>query len=168
MVKKVMFLVMRIPEADFYIKMVPFLKSQNVLPTFVSCHQAASKKIRKHGLVCYDIFEVSEKSESNDGEVVSVEKKFKIPNIREIYFRESVQFNIRDEKSLVLKTIKYLNAMDQILKEASVDIVMQETGDFIAPLSLYYASRKNKVVHVSIEPAMFKRRMVFCQNAFVC
>ncbi|MDD3375242.1 MAG: hypothetical protein PHY73_05920 [Candidatus Omnitrophica bacterium] len=164
MPKKIALLVMRIPEAEFYIKMCPFFDRVGIQAEFISCHQAASKVIRKKGYICHDIFEIQAPGGFSESEVLLTEKKFGIPNIREVYFRESVQFNIKDEKFLLEKTLRYLRVMDQILNESSFDLVAQETADFIAPLTLYYASKKNNIEHLFIEPSMLKGKIVFSKN----
>ncbi|RJR17365.1 MAG: hypothetical protein C4581_08215 [Nitrospiraceae bacterium] len=64
------------------------------------------------------------------------------------------------------KVVKYCSIFDNIIKTNEIGCIIQELGGFIAPLTLYYTARKNSVNHVFIEPAMFRKRVVFTLNRF--
>ncbi len=78
--------------------------------------------------------------------------------------REMLNYRRFDEEKMLRKSVRYLKVMARILDEAKPDAVVQELGDFVAPLTLYYAARAANINHVAIEPALLNGRVIFTLN----
>lgn len=160
---------MRVPEADFLVKIAKQLEKNDLQMEFVAAHESAGDVFGNAQVKFYDLHKhirklnQSTKKTSLD-EIHSIQDKFKISNLRSIYMREKLNLHRLDEDDMLRKTINYLQAMDKIIEESCPDIIIQETGDFIAPVCLYYAARSRDIDHIFIEPAMFPKRSTFVFN----
>ncbi len=167
---KVLSLVMRVPEADFFVKVAKYLSKYDLQMEFVAGHESAEDVFEKANIKFYSLHKRVKQIDSPE-EVISSEKtrilqdKFKIDNIRSVYMREKLNLRRFNEDEMLRKTMNYLEAMDNIIEKCSPDVIIQETGDFIAPISLFYAARSRNLNHIFIEPAMFPKRSTFVFNS---
>ncbi len=169
---KILSLVMRVPEADFFARVAQCLSARGWQMEFIAGHESACDVFEKHGLRYYNIHERARRAANDSDTDANVEngteaqRRFKIGNIRDIYLREKLHFGRFDEQKMLKKTLVYLKVADQILTESNPDVVVQETGDFVAPHCLYLAARAKNIYHVFIEPGMFPNTMVFALNSY--
>lgn len=158
---------MRIPEAEFFVVLGEYLKTKNIEMEFIVGHDAGGDVLVRAGFKCYRLSEYARKYADMHitGDFLrEIKQQFGIDNVRRLYLREMFNLERFDETRMLKKTLSYLQIMGDVLKESSPRVVMQETGDFIAPMSLYYAARAQSIEHIFIEPAMFPRRIVFTFN----
>ena len=169
---KVLSLVMRVPEAVFWGEVAECLNARGVQMEFVAGHEAACDVFEKKGLRCYNLHQrIRAARDDSDIDADSknsadIQSRFKIENIRNIYLREKLHFGRFDEQKMLKKTLAYLIVIDEILAESNPDVIVQETGDFVAPNCLYHAARARNIHHLFIEPGMFPNRIVFALNSF--
>lgn len=169
---KVLSLVMRIPEADFFAEVAGCLSARGVQMEFITGHEAACDVFEKKDLKYYNIHQ--RVRAAGNGSVVyadlkdgtDIQSRFKIDNIRNIYLREKLHFERFNEQKMLNKTLAYLTVIDEILTESKPDVIVQETGDFVAPNCLYHAARARNIHHIFIEPGMFPNRIVFALDSF--
>lgn len=167
---KVLLLVMRVPEAEFFVKVAKYLNNYDLQMEYVAGHESAEDTFEKANIGFYSLHKHVRQIESPK-EIISLEKinilqnKFKIDNIRSVYMREKLNLRRFNEDKMLRKTMNYLQAMDDIIEECGPDVIIQETGDFIAPISLFYAARSRNLNHIFIEPAMFPKRSTFLFNS---
>jgi hypothetical protein len=166
---KILSLIMRIQEAEFLVLIAKHLETYDVQMEFVAGHESACDVFRKSGLKYYNIHEMSRQTGNITGcsskHIKDIQNKFKIDNIRDLYMREKLHLRQLNEDKMLQKTLVYLKIMDEIVEECNPDIVVQETGDFVAPICLYYAAKARNVNHIFIEPAMFPKRIAFVLNS---
>jgi hypothetical protein len=169
---KILSLVMRIPEAEFFTKVARYLSSYDIEMEFVVGHESACNVFKKEGLEYYNIHKRLNRLKNGSCIDISLKKKveiqsrFNIKDIRDLYLREKLQFGLSNEHQMLKKTLVYLHVMDQILTEANPNVIVQETGDFVAPNCLYHAALAANIHHIFIEPGMFPNRIVFTLNSF--
>jgi len=167
---KILSLVMRIPEAEFFAMAAKYLSAYDLQMEFVAGHESACDIFRKSGTKYYNIHEkvrqVNNMMDISLKDIKDIQKKFKIDNIRSLYMREKLHHRQLNEDKMLKKVLVYLKIMDEILEESEPDVVVQETGNFVAPISLYYAARAKNINHIFIEPAMFPKRSTFVLNDF--
>ncbi len=169
---KILSLVMRVPEADFFARVAKCLSAHGWQMEFIAGHESACDVFEKHGLKYYNLHERAGRATNDSDTDANVEngteaqRRFKIGNIRDIYLREKLHFGRFNEHKMLKKTLVYLEVLDQILTESNPDVVVQETGDFVAPHCLYLAARAKNIHHVFIEPGMFPNTMVFALNSY--
>jgi hypothetical protein len=161
---KILSLVMRIPEAVFLSEMAGRLADGGYRMEFVVGHEAAGDVLAGKGFKCYGIHERLKQLGEVESSPEDVQKEFGISNIRSVYMREMLNYRRFDEGMMLRKAMRYLEVMARILNEVEPDAVVQELGDFIAPLTLYYAARAANIDHVAIEPALLNGRVVFTLN----
>ena len=149
-----------------------YLGAYDIEMEFVAGHESACDVFKKEGLRYYNIYERVNKlrnnsdTDSNLKKSVEIQSRFEIENIQDLYLREKLHFRRFNEHKMLKKTLVYLKVMDQILTVSNPNVVVQETGDFIAPNCLYHAARANNIHHIFIEPAMFLNRIIFTLNSF--
>lgn len=162
---KILSLVMRVPEAEFFAMAARYLSAYDLQMEFVAGHESACDIFRKSGIKCYDIHEKARQLNNVTDiclkDVRDIQNKFKIDNVRNLYMREKLHLRRLNEDKMLKKALVYLKIMDEILEESAPDVVLQETGDFVAPISLYYAARAKNINHIFIEPAMLPKRIAF-------
>lgn len=167
---KILSLVMRIPEAEFFAMAAKYSSAYDLQMEFVAGHESACDIFRKSGTKYYNIHEkvrqVNNMMDISLKDIKDIQKKFKIDNIRSLYMREKLHHRQLNEDKMLKKVLVYLKIMDEILEESEPDVVVQETGNFVAPISLYYAARAKNINHIFIEPAMFPKRSTFVLNNF--
>ena len=169
---KVLSLVMRIPEADFFAEVAECLSTRGVQMEFVTGHEAACEVFERKGLKYYNIHQRVRAVGNNSvlyadsKDVTDIQKRFDTDNIRNIYLREKLHFGRFNEQRMLNKTLAYLNVMDEILNKSKPDAIVQETGDFVAPNCLYHVARARNIRHIFIEPGMFPNRIVFTLDSF--
>lgn len=172
MAMKILVLVMRVPEAVFFAGVAKCLGEHGWQMEFIAGHESACDVFEKNGLKYYNIHERARKAATDYAPGADVEKereaqrRFKIGNIRDIYLREKLHFGRYNEQKMLKKTLVYLQVADRILAESKPDVIVQETGDFVAPHCLYLAARAKNIPHVFIEPGMFPNTMVFALNSY--
>ena len=155
-------------ESIFYLNIAKQIKKQdeNIDIKFISFFQPYNQIIEDSG---FEVFDIYDKLSNNNYVVKEFEEKFNISNINKKTIHEKVTFGIYDSEKLQNKFCQYLQILDKylislMLKNTEM-AVYQELGGFIAPLSLYYASRKNNIEHIFFEPAFFKGRLHFVRNS---
>ena len=156
-------------EAIFYLNIAKQIKKQdeNIDIKFISFFQPYNQIIEDSGFEVFDIYK--NLSNKNNYNVIEYENRFNIDNINKKTIHEKVTFGAYNSKKLQNKFCQYLQTLDKYLislmsKYTNIS-VYQELGGFIAPLSLYYASRKNNIEHIFFEPAFFKGRLHFAKNS---
>jgi hypothetical protein len=155
---------MRIPEAVFLSEMAGRLADRGCRMEFVIGHEAAGDILRGKGFKCHSIHERLKQIGEDEFSPEDIQKEFGIYNLRSVYMREMLTFCRFDEGKMLRKSVCYLKIMAGILGEGKPDAVVQELGDFIAPLTLYYAARAANINHVAIEPALLHGRVIFTLN----
>ncbi len=132
---------------------------------FISFYEPGNKNIKSSGFKVYNIYDyvgVSKTNTFND---------FDIEDINEFTLHESVTFNI-PRKSVRDKYGSYLPAINEILEEILLQsknneiTIYQELGGFVAPMSLFFVSKKLKINHIFFEPSFFKGRLFFVKNDY--
>ncbi|MHC4397927.1 MAG: hypothetical protein ACYS1A_19970, partial [Planctomycetota bacterium] len=161
---KILSLVMRIPEAVFFSEMAGRLADGGCRMEFVLGHEAARDVLTGKGFKCHSIYERLKQLGEVEFSPEGLQKEFGISNMRSVYMREMLNYRRFDEEKMLRKSVRYLKIMARILNEVKPDAVVQELGDFIAPLTLYHAARAANIDHVSIGPALLNGRVVFTLN----
>ena len=165
--KKIIFTVIASRDVDFFINIANQLDSNKYKIIFYTFYGPAERKIRGAN---FDVFSfqskntLSAKVKSEKINVKSVEKKYKIESLLDVILHERVTFNNHNESHLLAKCHIYLETLDSFLKIVKPDIVIQELGGFIAPMSFYYACKKNSIKHIFIEPMMFQGTIGFVED----
>ena len=94
----------------------------------------------------------------------NIQKNYGIESIRDLIFHEKLTFSKYSEGDLIKKALLYLAVLDNILIKSNPDIVIQELGGFIAPLSLFHSCLRNNIRHYFIEPMPFKGTIGLLEN----
>ena len=153
-------------DVSFFLKVAYRIKkvSPSIDIKFISFYQPGNKLIRKSGFECFDLYEYLNNYNYELPSVKELEKKYSIENMQKLLLHEKLTFAEYNTSKLLKKFMAYLSAIDRIIihavgtnpKEA---LVVQELGGFIAPLALYFVSRKYNIDHIFIEPAFFRGRL---------
>ena len=155
-------------ESIFYLNIAKQIvrQTRDINIKFISFFQPYNNVIKDSGFEVFDIYKYLSNKNFN---VKEYENKFDIDNMNKKLIHEKLTFAIYDTQKLQNKFCNYLDILDKYLiklKNQYKNIcVYQELGGFIAPLSLYYASRKNDIEHIFFEPAFFKGRLHFVKNS---
>jgi len=160
-------------EVQFYLAYCDHAKKQNLGYDiqFISFFQPANKTLKDAGYKVWDIYDHVDNTSSFTVKKENLESFFGIPNIQAHTLHEKVTFNIKDSGQIVDKYWRYLNACHNILSDLLKKYrpeeiqVFQELGGFVAPLSLYYCSKREKINHVFFEPSFFRSHMHFVENS---
>lgn len=160
-------------EVHFYLTYCEHAKKQNLGYDiqFISFFQPGNKILKEAGYKVWDIYEHVDNTSSFSIKKENLESFFSIPNIQAHTLHEKVTFNIKDSSLIIDKYWRYLNACHNILTELLTKYrpeeiqVFQELGGFVAPLSLYYCSKREKINHVFFEPSFFRSHMHFVENS---
>jgi hypothetical protein len=160
-------------EVHFYLAYCNHLKKQNAAYDiqFISFFQPGNKTLKDAGYKVWDIYDYTENTGSFTVKKEDIETFFQIDNVQARTLHEKVTFNIKDTQLIIDKYWRYLNACRNILAEQLKKYrpdeiqVFQELGGFIAPLSLYYNCKREKINHVFFEPSFFRSHMHFVENS---
>ncbi len=154
-------------DADFFMAVADRLVPYGYHVIFLTFYGPAEFKIQKCG---YDVFNLHSMIDV-DHELAlglnflkGLEEKYKIKSIRDLLFHERMTFNRNSEDDLLKKCAVYLEVIHTWLQDIKPDVVIQELGGFIAPMSLYYACKRNSIKHIFLEPMMFQGTLGFVEN----
>jgi len=154
-------------EVNFFLNIAKLLKEKKYNISFISFFQPGNKLIKSNGFKCYDLYEYI-KPLTNDSNVIF--DYYDINNVHQLIQHEKLTFGIKSDNKLKNKFKKYLFATESIIQDLKNDnniqkqIIFQELGGFIAPLSLYFVSKKNNIKHIFYEPSFFKSRLLFIED----
>ncbi len=145
-------------DALFFLKIAEILTQKNYSISFLAFHEPGITLIRKHGFTVSCITQYLEKGnfKLDRMNINEVENTYNIKNIRNFIKHEKLTFGYVKEDKLIEKAIMYLHGIKKWALDKKPDIVIQELGGFIAPLSLYYVAKSEKIRHIFLEPMMFK------------
>jgi len=151
MKKKILFCIYHLRDHDFFLKLVKKINQNKYnicLLYFI--------KIPKYIAFCDQInfYEYLEPKIINN---------LKIKN--NLIFHEKISTNSKDEIKLKKKFIFYYQAITKIITKFNINIVIQELGGFICHLSIFEASKKNKIKHIFIEPSFITKHCYFLINS---
>jgi len=165
--KKIVFTLIASRDAEFFINVAKQLDFNKYEIIFYSFYSPAEKKIREAGYECF-IFRSNKlitKVKSRKFNTRAIEVKYRIKSLCDLILHERMTFNYHDESYLLTKCQIYLEGLDSWLNTFKPDVVIQELGGFIAPMSFYYACRKNNIKHIFLEPMMFQGTIGFVEDA---
>ena len=165
--KKVIFAVIAMRETKFFLDIADKLRENEITSIFISFFQPGNNLISRKGYKFYDIYQYLHSFKKKNIEFNF--SNYDINDVDHLIQHEKQTFAIKDKNQLINKFENYLlsidNIIDSITDDASEEIIVfQELGGFIAPLSLYYVTRKKSISHVFFEPAFFKSRIHFILN----
>lgn len=159
----ILFAIMAVQEVVFFVPIAKRLKEEMGLNiAFLTFHEAGDDILQKEGIKYFSLHKIKRSKAKTLPSVSEVEKNLGA-EIGRIIFHEKHVSN-RAESSLISKLTNYYSIFNDILRSNDIGCVVQELGGFIAPLTLYYVARENSINHVFIEPAMFRKRVVFTLN----
>jgi hypothetical protein len=164
---KIVFTVIASRDADFFISLADVLDASKYKVIFYSFYGPAEKKIRKAGYEVFTFhaskFNINGKNRKIDPR--NLEEKYKIESLRDLFLHERLTFNCHNESYLYVKCGIYLTALNSWLNAVRPDVVIQELGGFIAPMSFYYACKRNNIKHIFLEPMMFQGTVGFVEDS---
>lgn len=161
----VVFSLIAVQEAVFFLKIAENFKNSGLKIGFISFHQGASQHIKKTSYPLFCIHEILKKDpQLKTADLDSIRGKYKNVAVENIYRHESLTTHRFNQEKLQKKVLTYFFIFDQILKRHSIGCIVQELGGFIAPQALFHVSQKHNVKHVFIEPSMFPKHVVFTLN----
>lgn len=165
--KKIVFIVIASRDAEFFINIADVLDSTKYKVIFYTFYSPAVLQIREAGYEVFNFHSNNFNIEFKAGKVnsIALEEKYKIESLRGFFLHERFTFNSHNESYLLSKCWLYLDLLDTWLKAFKPDVVIQELGGFIAPMSFYYACRKNNIKHIFLEPMMFQGTIGFVEDA---
>jgi hypothetical protein len=165
--KKIAFTIIASRDAEFFINVANQLDSNKYKVIFYTFYGPAERRIRAAG---YDVcnfhsnkLNIKDRNENINIKVLA--EKYKIGSLSDMLLHELMTFNYPNESYLLTKCWIYLETLDHWLKSVRPDVVIQELGGFVAPMSLYYASRHNNIKHIFLEPMMFQGTIGFVEDA---
>lgn len=162
----ILFSIIAVQEVTFFAPIAKRLMEEEGLKVaFLTFHEAGDDILDEEGIPYLSLHKIKKslkKTKINLKEPQEIEKILGI-NIEKFILHEMLTAN-RKKDFLISKVATYCSIIDNIFKNNTIGCVVQELGGFIAPQMLYYVSRYNNVDHVFIEPAMFKKRVVFTLN----
>jgi hypothetical protein len=162
-------------DVDFYLNTADELKKTS--PDFekfcfISFYQPRNAEIIKRGYQVFDFYKhLDENFGNTQADWLRAEKDFQLQNLHKLILHEKLTFGQTDDEQVYGKFSRYLKASDEILKKIKAEnpeldcIILQELGGFIGPLSVYFASAKNNLLHYFTEPAFFKGRIHLNKNS---
>jgi len=154
-------------DADFFLSVANQLVLQGYHIFFLTFYGPAESKIQKCGydvLNLHSIINLDREPILRPNFPEDLEKKYKIKSIRDLLLHENMTFNRKNEIDLLKKCAVYLEAIQTWLEDIKPNVVIQELGGFIAPMSLYHACKRNGIKHIFIEPMMFQGTLGFVEN----
>ena len=162
----ILFAIMAVQEVIFFSPIAKRLMEEESLNiAFLTFHEAGDDILEREGIPYFSLHKLKRglrKNKTGAKEIEELQKKFGI-NLEELILHEKLIAN-RSKDFLTSKVVTYCNIFDNAFSENNIGCVVQELGGFIAPQILYYVSRYHKVNHIFIEPAMFRKRIVFTLN----
>jgi len=163
----ILFAIMAVQEVEFFIPVARRLMQEDGLNiSFLTFHEAGDDILEREGIPYFSLHKIKREKERNvrqaSGDVEHIEKKLGV-RVENLIFHE-MHMSGRNRKDLISKATCYDSIFNDILRRNDIGCVVQELGGFIAPLTLYYASAENRTDHIFIEPAMFRKRIVFTLN----
>lgn len=164
--KKIAFATIADRDALFFIKIAKILINKNYSISFLAFHEPTINLIKENGFEVSCITKYLDCSilELDRVKVNEYENQYNIKNIRNLIKHEKLTFGLTGEEELIKKAISYLNGIKKWLLANKPDIVIQELGGFIAPLSLYYVAKSEDIRHIFLEPMMFKGTLGMVEN----
>lgn len=162
----ILFAIMAVQEVIFFSPIAKRLMEEESLNiAFMTFHEAGDDILEREGIPYFSLHKLKRglrKNKTGAKEIKELQKRFGI-NFEELILHEKLTAN-RSKDFLSSKVVTYCNIFDNAFSENNIGCVVQELGGFIAPQILYYVSRYHKVNHIFIEPAMFRKRVVFTLN----
>jgi hypothetical protein len=166
--KKIIFIIIASRDAEFFINVANQMDSKLYNVTFFSFYSPASRLISEANYQVvnfYSKIHSTTKVKNGKIDITALEGKFRIDSLRDMLLHERMTFNYHDESYLLTKCQIYLEGLDSWLNVFKPDVVIQELGGFIAPMSFYYACRKNNIKHIFLEPMMFQGTVGFVEDS---
>jgi hypothetical protein len=165
----ILFAIMTVQEVVFFVPIARSLMDEEGLKiAFLTFHEAGDDILEREGIPYFSLHKIKRKlkktgkHDMRNIDAEDMEKKLGV-GISHLIFHE-MHLSGRSRKSLAFKAVNYYFIIDKVLQENNIGCVVQELGGFIAQLTLYYAARENNTDHIFIEPAMFRKRVVFTLN----
>lgn len=173
-IKKLVFAPIAQREVDFYLAVAKELQKQDssLKVEFISFYQNGNAIITKNGYKVWDLYSIKHNSNLETTGETDLESEYGIPNIHKFCLHEKLTFKIKGYFQLYKKFENYLKAIDLVFHELlkttppNEIIVFQELGGFIAPMALFFVSRKHKIEHVFFEPSFFRGKLHFLRNTY--
>jgi hypothetical protein len=164
----ILFSIMAVQEVVFFAPVARRLREELGLNVaFLTFHEAGDDILEREKIPCFSLHKIRRKLiKSGTGtvaDVKAVEKQLGV-GMEHLIFHE-MHTSGRNNDVLQSKVIRYYSILSDIIRNNPIGCVVQELGGFIAPLTLYYVCREHSVNHVFIEPAMFRKRVVFTLNS---
>ncbi|MEW6600145.1 MAG: hypothetical protein AB1499_04170 [Nitrospirota bacterium] len=161
----ILFAIMAVQEVVFFVPVARRLSEEEGLKVaFLTFHEAGDDILEKERIPYLSLHKLKRSAPAVNTEPADIEKSLGV-DMEHLIFHE-MHTSGRKRAGLEAKTVNYCSIFDNILRTNEIGCIVQELGGFIAPLTLYYIARKNSVNHVFIEPAMFRKRVVFTLNRF--
>ena len=164
--KKIVFTLIASRDAEFFINVAKQLNSKKYEVIFFTFYGPAEKEISEAGYQFFNFHSniFNTKVKNRKFSTRALELRYKINSLCDLILHERMTFTCHNESYLFLKCGAYLHALDSWLNATKPDFVIQELGGFIAPMSFYYACRKNNIKHFFLEPMMFQGTIGFVEN----
>ena len=165
--KKIVFTLIASRDAEFFINVAKQLNSKKYEVIFFTFYGPAEKEISEAGYQFFNLHSniFNTKVKSRKFNTSAIEVKYRIKSLCDLILHERLTFNCHNESYLFSKCGAYLDALSSWLNTIRPDVVVQELGGFIAPMSFYYACRKNNIKHIFLEPMMFQGTIGFVEDA---
>ncbi len=163
----ILFSIMAVQEVVFFVPIAKRLKEEVGLNiAFLTLHEAGDDILDKEGITYFSLHKIKrlKENEINKIGVSDIEKKLGV-SVEHLIFHE-MHTSGRQRQDLTAKAANYYSIFNNIFRSNNIGCIIQELGGFVAPLTLYYVSRENNINHIFIEPAMFRKRVVFTLNHF--
>lgn len=164
----ILFSIMAVQEVVFFVPIARRLKEEMGLNiAFLTLHEAGDDILEQEGITYFSLHKIKRSLKGNTNnktDVSDIEKKLGV-NVEHLIFHE-MHTSGRQRQDLTAKAANYYSILNNIFRENNIGCIIQELGGFVAPLTLYYVSRENNIDHIFIEPAMFRKRVVFTLNHF--
>ena len=163
-----LFSIMAVQEVVFFTPVARRLREELGLNVaFLTFHEAGDDILKKENIPCFSLHkirrELIKSGKRTIADVSAVEKKLGV-SMEHLIFHE-MHTSGRNKEVLQSKVMDYYFILSDIVQKNPIGCVVQELGGFIAPMTLYYVCREHSVNHVFIEPAMFRKRVVFTLNS---
>lgn len=159
----ILFAIMAVQEVVFFAPIAKRLMEEEGLKVaFLTFHEAGDDIFEKEGIKYFSLHKLKRSATAMNTDSADIERKLGV-DMEHIIFHE-LHTSGRKRSALEAKAMNYYSIFDNIMQTNDIGCIVQELGGFIAPLTLYYVARKNSANHVFIEPAMFRKRVVFTLN----
>ena len=163
----ILFAIMAVREVTFFVPVAKkLIKNDGLKIAFLTFHEAGDAVLDKEGITYFSFHKIKRSLKAKQGYGDNQVKDIAAlmgTDMEHLIFHE-MNVSGRNRQDLISKTLNYYRIYNDILQENNIGCIIQELGGFVAPLTLYYVARKNTVNHVFIEPAMFRKRVVFTLN----